>query len=70
MCVDTSMTGTAFVFCYKVLSSPGRVCGGVPMPSNFCGARPHGAPQDTEMDVAWQELMAISELQVKKTQLS
>ncbi|XP_072223624.1 transcription factor NF-E2 45 kDa subunit isoform X2 [Leuresthes tenuis] len=33
------------------------------MPSNFPGIRPHGAPQDTEMDVAWQELMAITELQ-------
>ncbi|XP_019951685.1 transcription factor NF-E2 45 kDa subunit [Paralichthys olivaceus] len=43
-------------------AAPGRVCGGVPTPTNFPGARPHG-PQDTEMDAAWQELMAISELQ-------
>lgn len=34
------------------------------MSNNFSGARSHGAPQDTEMDVAWQELMAITELQV------
>lgn len=34
------------------------------MPTNFPGVRSHGAPQDTEMDVAWQELMAITELQV------
>lgn len=33
------------------------------MPNNFPGGRPHGAPQETEMDVAWQELMAITELQ-------
>lgn len=33
------------------------------MSTNLPGARPHGAPQDTEMDVAWQELMAITELQ-------
>lgn len=31
--------------------------------SNFSGARSHGAAQDTEMDVAWQELMAITEMQ-------
>lgn len=37
------------------------------MSSNYPGARPHGAPQDTEMDVAWQELMAIPELQVTLT---
>ncbi|GAA6222739.1 transcription factor NF-E2 45 kDa subunit [Lates japonicus] len=47
----------------EVLATPGRLCGGVSMPANFPGARSHGAPQDTEMDVAWQELMAISELQ-------
>lgn len=33
------------------------------MTAPFPGVRPHGAPQDTEMDVAWQELMAIPELQ-------
>ncbi|XP_034445882.1 transcription factor NF-E2 45 kDa subunit [Hippoglossus hippoglossus] len=42
-------------------AAPGRACG-VPTPTNFPGARPHG-PQDAEMDAAWQELMAISELQ-------
>ncbi|XP_060930480.1 transcription factor NF-E2 45 kDa subunit [Limanda limanda] len=42
-------------------AAPGRACG-APTPH---GARPHGAhgPQDAEMDAAWQELMAISELQ-------
>ncbi|KAG7228306.1 hypothetical protein INR49_009170 [Caranx melampygus] len=39
----------------EVLATPGRLCGGVSMPTNF--------PGDTEIDVAWQELMAISELQ-------
>ncbi|KAF3696903.1 Transcription factor NF-E2 [Channa argus] len=33
------------------------------MPNNFPGSRSHGATQETEMDVAWQELMAITELQ-------
>ncbi|KAF1390462.1 hypothetical protein PFLUV_G00058330 [Perca fluviatilis] len=47
----------------EVLATPGRLCGGVSMSTNFPGARSHGAPQDTEMDVAWQELMAITELQ-------
>ncbi|XP_049919786.1 transcription factor NF-E2 45 kDa subunit isoform X1 [Epinephelus moara] len=47
----------------EVLGTPGRLCGGVSMSANFPGARSHGAAQDTEMDVAWQELMAITELQ-------
>lgn len=47
----------------EVLATPGRLCGGVSMPTNFPGARSHGAPQDTDMDMAWQELMAITELQ-------
>lgn len=47
----------------EVLATPGRLCGGVSMSANFPGARSHGAPQDTEMDVAWQELMAITEMQ-------
>lgn len=34
------------------------------MTANFPGARPHGTLQDCEMDVTWQELMAITELQV------
>lgn len=33
------------------------------MSTNSHGVRSHGASQDTEMDVAWQELMAITELQ-------
>ena len=53
-----------FVLFCKVLASPGKLCGGVSMSANFPGARSHGAPQDTEMDVTWQELMAITELQV------
>uniref|UniRef100_UPI0037E75567 transcription factor NF-E2 45 kDa subunit n=1 Tax=Semicossyphus pulcher TaxID=241346 RepID=UPI0037E75567 len=48
---------------FEVLATPGRLCGGVSMSTNFPGARSHGAAQDTEMDVAWQELMAITELQ-------
>ncbi|MED6266658.1 hypothetical protein CHARACLAT_004268 [Characodon lateralis] len=48
---------------YKVVAPPGRLCGGVPMPANFNGVRTHGPPQDSEMDMAWQELMAITELQ-------
>ncbi|XP_029290788.1 LOW QUALITY PROTEIN: transcription factor NF-E2 45 kDa subunit [Cottoperca gobio] len=47
----------------EVLATPGRLCGGVSMSANFPGARSHGALQDAEMDVAWQELMAITELQ-------
>ncbi|KAM4563269.1 transcription factor NF-E2 45 kDa subunit [Odontesthes bonariensis] len=47
----------------EIVATPGRLCAGVSMPSNFPGIRPHGAPQDTEMDVAWQELMAITEFQ-------
>lgn len=53
------------LFWLKVLATPGKLCGGVSMSTNFPGARSHGAPQDTEMDVAWQELMAITELQVE-----
>ncbi|XP_034551660.1 transcription factor NF-E2 45 kDa subunit [Notolabrus celidotus] len=48
---------------FEGLAAPGRLCGGVSMSTNFPGARSHGAPQDTEMDVAWQELMAITDLQ-------
>ncbi|XP_028264948.1 transcription factor NF-E2 45 kDa subunit [Parambassis ranga] len=47
----------------EVVASPGRLCGGASMPNNFPGVRSHGVPQDTEMDVAWQELMAITDLQ-------
>lgn len=49
----------------KVFATPGRLCGGVPMTNHFPGARTHGATQESqEIDVAWQELMAITELQV------
>ncbi|PWA28697.1 transcription factor NF-E2 45 kDa subunit [Gambusia affinis] len=47
----------------EVVATPGRLCGGLSMPANFNGVRPHGPPQDMEMDMAWQELMAITELQ-------
>ncbi|XP_029011970.1 transcription factor NF-E2 45 kDa subunit [Betta splendens] len=48
----------------EVFAAPGRLCGGVPMTNHFPGARTHGATQETqEIDVAWQELMAITELQ-------
>lgn len=40
------------------------------MTANFPGARPHGTLQDCEMDVAWQELMAITEMQVAVHNLS
>lgn len=33
------------------------------MPNNFPGPKPYGAPQESDMDTAWQELMAITELQ-------
>ncbi|KAF7209877.1 transcription factor NF-E2 45 kDa subunit isoform X1 [Nothobranchius furzeri] len=45
------------------VAAPGRLCGGVSIHANLTGVRPHGAPQDSDMDVAWQELMAITELQ-------
>ncbi|XP_026223221.1 transcription factor NF-E2 45 kDa subunit isoform X1 [Anabas testudineus] len=48
----------------EVFATPSRLSGGVSMPNNFPGTRTHGATQETqEMDVAWQELMAITELQ-------
>ncbi|XP_021472423.2 transcription factor NF-E2 45 kDa subunit [Oncorhynchus mykiss] len=45
------------------LANPGRLCGGVSMPTHAPGARSRGAPHDPEMDLAWQELMAITDLQ-------
>ncbi|XP_030626122.1 transcription factor NF-E2 45 kDa subunit [Chanos chanos] len=45
------------------LVNPGRLHGGVPMSANATGFRPLRPPQDSEMDLAWQELMAITELQ-------
>ncbi|KAG7257212.1 hypothetical protein CRUP_004301 [Coryphaenoides rupestris] len=49
----------------KALTTPGRKCGGVSMSTGFQGARPHGTAEDTghDMDLAWQELMTISDLQ-------
>ncbi|KAM6924570.1 transcription factor NF-E2 45 kDa subunit [Xenentodon cancila] len=47
----------------EAVATPGRLCGGVSMPTNFPAVRPNGPTQDSEMDVAWQELMAITELQ-------
>ncbi|XP_028309271.1 transcription factor NF-E2 45 kDa subunit [Gouania willdenowi] len=47
----------------EAVAAPGRLCGGVSMTTMLPGLRSHGAPQDTDMDVAWQELMAITELQ-------
>ncbi|XP_004070763.1 transcription factor NF-E2 45 kDa subunit [Oryzias latipes] len=46
-----------------VVATSGRLCGGLSISANFPGDRPNGQPQDAEMDVAWQELMAITELQ-------
>lgn len=49
------------------MATSGRLCGGLSISANFPGVRPNGQPQDPEMDVAWQELMAITELQVTMT---
>ncbi|XP_026093020.1 transcription factor NF-E2 45 kDa subunit [Carassius auratus] len=43
------------------LANPGRLHGEVS--TNVTGFRAHRSPQHLEMDVAWQELMAITELQ-------
>lgn len=40
------------------------------MSSNFSAGRFHGAHQDSEMDVTWQELMAMTEMQVDFSILS
>ncbi|XP_019751167.1 transcription factor NF-E2 45 kDa subunit isoform X1 [Hippocampus comes] len=49
----------------EVLACPSsRVCWGVP--ANHLGGRSHGA-QHSDMDAAWQELMAITELQGLET---
>lgn len=70
--VDYACVSTFFFFYFpcKILTAPGKLCGGAPMTANFPGARPHGTLQDCEMDVAWQELMAITELQVAVHHLS
>jgi len=53
---------TAFNF--KGLANPGRLHGEVSMSTNVTGFRAHRSPQHLEMDLAWQELMAITDLQV------
>ncbi|XP_050951927.1 transcription factor NF-E2 45 kDa subunit [Labeo rohita] len=45
------------------LANPGRLHGEVSMSTNVTGFRTHRSPQHLEMDLAWQELMAITELQ-------
>nr|XP_005162426.1 transcription factor NF-E2 45 kDa subunit isoform X1 [Danio rerio]XP_009295312.1 transcription factor NF-E2 45 kDa subunit isoform X1 [Danio rerio] len=45
------------------LPNPGRLHGEVSMSTNVTGLRTHRSPQNLEMDLAWQELMAITELQ-------
>ncbi|KAG7477394.1 hypothetical protein MATL_G00069150 [Megalops atlanticus] len=45
------------------LANPDRLHGGVSMPAPASGALPHQTSRDVEMDFAWQELMAITELQ-------
>lgn len=52
------------LFCFKVLAAPAKLCASGSVSSNFPAARFHGTHQDSEMDVAWQELMAITEMQV------
>ncbi|XP_067228554.1 transcription factor NF-E2 45 kDa subunit [Chanodichthys erythropterus] len=45
------------------LANSGRLHGEVSMSTNVTGFRAHRSPQHLEMDLAWQELMAITELQ-------
>ncbi|XP_051962099.1 transcription factor NF-E2 45 kDa subunit-like [Xyrauchen texanus] len=45
------------------LANPGRPHGEVSMSTNATGFWAHRSPQHLEMDLAWQELMAITELQ-------
>ncbi|XP_043080508.1 transcription factor NF-E2 45 kDa subunit [Puntigrus tetrazona] len=45
------------------LTNPGRLHGEVSMSTNVTGFRAHRSPQHLDMDLAWQELMAITELQ-------
>lgn len=58
----SSLPNTAFHF--KGLANSGRLHGEVSMSTNVTGFRAHRSPQRLEMDLAWQELMAITELQV------
>ncbi|KAL4646197.1 hypothetical protein GN956_G9232 [Arapaima gigas] len=43
------------------LANPEKIHGGVSALSNSPGSQPHHTPQETEMDLTWQELMAITE---------
>ncbi|KAG5837980.1 hypothetical protein ANANG_G00218920 [Anguilla anguilla] len=45
------------------LASPGRTHGRVPAPPSAPGSWVHRTPQATDMELTWQELMAITELQ-------
>ncbi|XP_029102250.1 transcription factor NF-E2 45 kDa subunit [Scleropages formosus] len=45
----------------EALANPEKIHGGVSMSSSSPGSRPHHVPQQTEMDLTWQELMAITE---------
>ncbi|KAJ8369998.1 hypothetical protein SKAU_G00100260 [Synaphobranchus kaupii] len=47
------------------LASPGRTHGRVPAPQSAPGSWVHRTPQVTDMELTWQELMAITELQVR-----
>ncbi|CAL8366598.1 unnamed protein product [Lota lota] len=49
----------------EALGAPGRKYGGASMSSSFQGLRPHGTAEDMgqDMDLAWQELMTITDLQ-------
>lgn len=60
------MIKDAFVtlFLIKGLANLGRLNGGASMSISASGFRMHRHPQDSDMDFAWQELMAITELQV------
>ncbi|CAL8319765.1 unnamed protein product [Merluccius merluccius] len=46
----------------EALAAPGRKCGGS-MSTNFQGVRPHAEDTGQDMDLAWQELMTITDLQ-------
>lgn len=48
----------------KGLANPRRPHGELSMSTNVTGFRAHRSPQNLEMDLAWQELMAITDLQV------
>ncbi|XP_068607894.1 transcription factor NF-E2 45 kDa subunit [Brachionichthys hirsutus] len=62
MCSTASYVPTLRRTC-EVLPASGKLCGAELMSTYLPGVRLHGAPQDAEIDVAWQELMAITDLQ-------